>query len=130
MKINNEVADLLNKEFLITNGIGGYCSSSVTFANTRKYHGILISSDNPPTQRNVLVHKVEERIKVANTYYDISVNKYGNEIHPKGYKFLTNFERQPISKWTYASDAWSIDCLLYTSPSPRDQRGSRMPSSA
>ena len=28
------------------------------------------------------------------------------------------------------SVSWSFDCLLYTSPSPRDQRGSRMPSSA
>ena len=109
MKINNDISELLKKEFLITNGIGGYCSSSISFANTRKYHGILVSSDNPPTERNVIVHKVEERIKIENAYYDLSVNKYDDSIYPEGYQFLTNFERQPIPTWSYASDSWSVE---------------------
>ena len=39
-----------------------------------------------------------------------------------------NFLSEPGSVWSYNTRAYS--CLLYTSPSPRDQRGSRMPSSA
>ena len=108
MKTSGNIETLLNQEFLITNGIGGYCSSSISFANTRKYHGLLIASDNPPTERNVLVHKVEERVKVNGSYHDISVNQYGNEFHPEGYLFLKNFERQPVPTWTYADDSWSV----------------------
>ena len=109
MKTTENIADLMNQEFLITNKIGGYCSSSISFANTRKYHGILVSSDNPPTERNVLVHKVEERIKINGGYYDLSVNNYEGKIHPDGYQYLKSFERQPVSKWTYVSDSWTIE---------------------
>ncbi len=109
MKLKGNIEALLNQEFLITNGIGGYCSSSITFANTRKYHGLLISADNPPTERNVLVHKVEERIKIGGDFYDLGVNKFGDEIHPKGYEYLKSFERQPVPKWHYATDFWSLE---------------------
>ena len=109
MRMTDNVTQLLNNEFLITNGIGGYCSASISFANTRKYHGILVSSDNPPTERNILVHKVEERLISAGTYYDLSVNNYGSNIHPVGYQYLKDFERQPVSKWSYAADTWSIE---------------------
>ena len=109
MKIAGNISELLNQEFLITNGIGGYCSASISFANTRKYHGILVSSDNPPTERNILVHKVEERIKCGGSYYDLSVNNYGSNIHPEGYQYLKSFDRQPVAKWSYAADKWSIE---------------------
>ena len=62
MNTSSNIDELLKQEFLITNGIGGYASSSLSFANTRKYHGLLVSSSNPPTERNVIVHKLEERI--------------------------------------------------------------------
>ena len=104
----NNIDELLKKEFLITNGIGGYASSSLSFANTRKYHGLLIASDNPPTQRNILVHKVEERIKLGDDYLDLSTNKYGDVIHPHGYNYLKSFERLPVAKWQYSGDGWSV----------------------
>ena len=40
---NKEIGDLLNQEWLESNGIGGYSSSSITGANTRKYHGLLVA---------------------------------------------------------------------------------------
>ena len=109
MKTSSDIDVLLRQEFLITNGIGGYASSSIAFANTRKYHGLLISTSNPPTERNVIVHKLEERLKIDNDYYDLSVNKYGDDIYPSGYSFLKSFERQPIAKWSYGTDSWSLE---------------------
>jgi predicted glycogen debranching enzyme len=109
MKISQNIEDLLKQEFLITNGIGGYASSSIAFANTRKYHGLLVASYNPPTERKVVVHKVEERIKVGGEFNDLTTNKFGGGgIHPHGYQYLKNFSRQPIATWSYESDQWSL----------------------
>ena len=62
--MENTFESLSGKEYLLTNGIGGYCSSTVIGANTRRYHGLLVASFNPPTDRKVLVSKSEEKIIV------------------------------------------------------------------
>ena len=46
-------------EWLVTNGLGGYACGTVAGANTRRYHGFLIASLNPPVERTLLVAKVE-----------------------------------------------------------------------
>ena len=45
----------LEKEWIITNGIGGYSSSTVIGANTRKYHGLLVAPLTPPSRRYVIL---------------------------------------------------------------------------
>ena len=104
---------LLKQEFLLTNGIGGYASSSISFANTRKYHGLLISTKNAPTERYVLVHKVEERLKINDEYIDLSTNKFGEAVTPKGFSYLKSFERRPIATWIYEGEGWKIEKQLF-----------------
>jgi predicted glycogen debranching enzyme len=77
--------DLSAKEYLLTNGIGGYCSSSFSGANTRRYHGLLVDSFNPPTDRKVLVSKMEEKIVVDEGEYGSWANQYPCTIHPTGF---------------------------------------------
>ncbi len=109
MKLNNKaLEELLDIEWLETNGQGGYASSSITGANTRKYHGLLVAPFNPPTERRVLVSKVEERVKQGDAIDDISVNLYPNTSHPKGEQFLVDFERRPISRWNYENTNWKL----------------------
>ena len=40
----------IKKEWVITNGVGAFCSSSVIGANTRRYHGLLIAPLLPPAK--------------------------------------------------------------------------------
>ncbi len=84
--------DLSAKEYLLTNGIGGYCSSSFSGANTRRYHGLLVASFNPPTDRKVLVSKIEEKIIVDEKEYELSANQYPGSIHPTGFQYLTDYK--------------------------------------
>nr|HNH21132.1 glycogen debranching enzyme N-terminal domain-containing protein [Ferruginibacter sp.] len=49
-------------EWLETNGLGGWSSSSVTGCNTRRYHGLLVAATVPPAERMVLVSKLDETI--------------------------------------------------------------------
>jgi len=101
--------ELLSKEVLETNGLGGYCSLSLAGANTRKYHGILVASFNPPVGRKVLVSKVEERVKVDEEVFDLSVNQYPGIFHPIGHQYLQSFERKPIAQWNYGGTDWQLE---------------------
>lgn len=117
MNVENEnLASLFNKEWLETNGLGGYASSSICGANTRKYHGLLVASFNPPTDRRVLVSKIEERITESMQTYDISVNQYPNTIHPQGHQYLKSFERRPISSWLYEGNNWRLQKKIFMVP--------------
>ena len=54
----------LSKEWLITNGIGGFASSTVIGVNTRKYHGLLIAPFTPPARRFLIPSKLDESIEI------------------------------------------------------------------
>lgn len=67
MKFTKEDLELQNglkKEWLITNGIGGFASSTILGANTRKYHGLLIVPLVPPARRFLILSKVDESIEI------------------------------------------------------------------
>lgn len=58
----SDISLATSHEWLITNGIGGYASSTVPCINTRRYHGILVASQRPPVDRIVMVSRLEETI--------------------------------------------------------------------
>ncbi len=89
--------DTLQKEWLITNGLGGYASSTISGANTRKYHGLLVASNNPPADRQNLVSKVEESIILSNgDHVGLSTNYYPGAMYPQGFAYIEGFSRNPL----------------------------------
>ena len=61
-------------EWIVPNFIGGYASSSILGANTRKYHGLLVAAMKPPLKRTVLLNKLEEEIIQGNRALKLSTN--------------------------------------------------------
>jgi len=111
------ISELLSLEWLDTNGLGGYASASITGAKTRKYHGLLVAPFNPPTERRILVSKVEERIIQNGEIDDITVNQFeGGHIHPEGHLFLKSFERTPVSTWAYKGAKWKLEKKVFMVP--------------
>ncbi|MDQ3015313.1 MAG: glycogen debranching enzyme N-terminal domain-containing protein [Bacteroidota bacterium] len=102
-----------SREWIVTNGIGGYASSSICGANTRRYHGLLVAAFNPPTDRRVLVSGIEEKIKIENQEIFISSNQYPGAIHPEGYKYLTHFTRSPLPKTYYSAPQFAINRSVF-----------------
>jgi len=89
--------DLNSKEWIYSNGLGGYASSTITGCNTRRYHGLLVASFNHPTGRRVLVSKTEETIvDKRGNILELATNQYNAAVQPEGYKYLTSFERKPF----------------------------------
>jgi len=85
-------------EWLETNGLGGWAGSSVIFANTRRYHGMLVAAYPGRTERTVLVAKLDETVAGV----DLATNRFPNAIHPRGFEHLVSFERGIFPVWEYA----------------------------
>ncbi len=89
------------REWLQTNGIGGYCSSTLTGMNTRRYHGLLIAATKPPLGRFVLLSKLEETLIADGTRFDLSTNRFNNVVHPRGFRYLSQFKLDSGPEWTW-----------------------------
>ena len=103
MKYTNEDINLENgiqKEWIITNGIGGFASSTIIGANTRKYHGLLIAPLTPPARRYLILSKVDESIEIGGKQYNLYTN-IGKDYITKGYEYQTSFEKEEIPTLKY-----------------------------
>ena len=110
MKFEKEKLSLeegLKKEWLITNGIGGYSSSTILGANTRKYHGLLVAPLMPPGNRQVILSKLDESIEIEGKNYNLYTNVCKDFISD-GYKNLVSFEKEYIPIFTYQVEDVSI----------------------
>ena len=103
MKYNKKYMNLeegLKREWLITNGIGGYCSSTILGCNTRKYHGLLIAPLTPPARRFLILSKVDEALEVKGKTIPLYTNMCKNYIS-EGFKNLESFEKDYFPIFTY-----------------------------
>ena len=90
----------LKREWIITNGIGGFASSTICGANTRRYHGLLIAPLTPPARRHLILSKVDESIEIEGKKYNLYTNVGENYIS-QGFKYQKEFEKEylPIFKY-------------------------------
>lgn len=93
-----------NEEWLISNRNGSYASSTVSFANLRTYHGLYIKNMNNQFDRSVLLSKLFEELEFENKKINLDTNYYKDVIYPDGYKYLQNFEMDPIPTFYYEFD--------------------------
>lgn len=95
------IDEALKTEWLVTNGLGGYSSSTILGTNTRKYHGLLVAALSPPVNRHVLLAKLDEEIQLSDRSFHLSVNEtrsgidLSNEAHP------AEFSLEPLPTYIY-----------------------------
>jgi len=91
----------LTREWLETNGIGGFSSSTIVGLNTRRYHGLLTAATKPPVGRFVLLSKLEETLVIDGRRYELSANQYPGVVHPQGFNYQSGFRLDPFPVFTY-----------------------------
>lgn len=102
------------REWLLTNGMGGFASSTVAGMNTRRYHGLLVAATDPPLGRVLLLAKLEEVLIVDGRQFDLSTNLYaGGVIHPSGHSNLIDFRLDPFPCFTYSGDGWKLKKFIF-----------------
>lgn len=116
MKYENfEFEKALKQDWIVTNGLGGYSSSTILGINTRKYHGLLVAPLNPPENRHLILSKVDESFESGGKEYPIYSN-IGKDYISKGYQYLKSFEKEYIPIFTYEVDGAIIKkyiCMEY-----------------
>ena len=103
----------LDREWLETNGLGGFASSTIVGLNTRRYHGLLVVATKPPAGRVVLLSKLEETLIIDGKRFDLSANQYPGVIHPQGFQHQTRFRLDPFPVFTYQVEGVEIEKFVF-----------------
>src|SRR6266480_4830801 len=98
-------ADATQHEWLETNGLGGWASSSIPGAHTRRYHGLLVAAIVPPAERIMLLSKLDETIVTGDKRIELGANLYMTDvIAPNGHHFLNSFTKDFFPQWEYEAE--------------------------
>lgn len=91
----------IRREWVISNGIGGYAGSSLIGANTRKHHGLLIASLHAPTNRRVILNRIAEEISFGDETYSLSSVQRKGCRYSEGFLYETAFSFDAVPEYTY-----------------------------
>lgn len=103
----------LTREWLETNGIGGFSSATISGLNTRRYHGLFTAATKPPVGRLVLLSKLEETLLIDGRRYELSSNQYPGVIHPRGFNYQTGFRLDPFPTFTYQVEGVHLEKSVF-----------------
>jgi len=95
--------EAIQKEWLITNGLGGYASGTALGVNTRKYHGLLVAALHPPGDRTVCLAKLDEEISAGSEVFRLGAAEFRDVFYPDGFSFLTEFSVSPFPRYVYSA---------------------------
>ncbi|HEY9503923.1 MAG TPA: glycogen debranching enzyme N-terminal domain-containing protein, partial [Pyrinomonadaceae bacterium] len=104
-----DITATTSHEWLETNGLGGFSSSTIIGLNTRRYHGLLTAATKPPVGRMVLLSKLEETLIIDDRRYELSTNQYPGTIHPQGFRYQIGFRLDPFPVFTFEVDGLQLE---------------------
>ncbi|MDP6778496.1 MAG: amylo-alpha-1,6-glucosidase [Candidatus Latescibacteria bacterium] len=100
--VTQNLETALQREWIETNGLGGWAASTIVGAHTRRYHGLLVAATHPPVGRMVLLSKMDEAIEFGGWRIELGCNNFNGVFHPMGHTFLQTFERDLFPIFDYA----------------------------
>jgi predicted glycogen debranching enzyme len=105
------------REWVLTNGIGGFAMGTASGLATRRYHGLLVASLNPPTERHLLFAGLEATAQTGSNKLPLNANQYPGAIYPDGHQYLKAFEyEQDQVAWTYKGATMHLRKTLRITP--------------
>jgi len=111
-----EVAE--SREWLVTNGIGGFAAGTVAGTLTRRYHGLLVGALRPPVGRALLVAKLDDTAEYAGARYPLCTNRWADgAVAPHGYRHLERFRLEGTTPvWSFACADLSLERRVWMEP--------------
>jgi predicted glycogen debranching enzyme len=100
-------------EWLQTDGSGGFAMGTVAGVNTRRYHGYLVASLEPPVGRFVALAKTDEEIDIGGSRYALGCNQFPGAIDPRGFELLDSFRLDPFPIWTWQLGSETLTKQLF-----------------
>ena len=96
-----DLAVSTRREWLETNGRGGFAFGTAAGLRTRRYHGLLTVATRPPGGRMLLLSSLEEGVTLGDNRWELGCNGYPEVVHPAGHELLSGFELTLFPTWTY-----------------------------
>jgi glycogen debranching enzyme len=117
-EVTGDPAAAVRREWLVTNGLGGYASGSLMGPATRRYHGLLVAALAPPVERTVVVQGSLEWLVDGEGRIPLSTHEYGDgTIDPGGYVNLESFELDgALPVWRFASGDLVVERRVWMPP--------------
>jgi predicted glycogen debranching enzyme len=112
-QICGELDQAFRREWLETNGLGGFASSTIVGLNTRRYHGLLVAATKPPVGRVVMLSKLEETLFIGGQAFELSANRYPGVVHPEGFRYLKQFRLDPFPVFAYEIEDIEIEKSVF-----------------
>ncbi len=106
------------REWLVTNGIGGFASGTIAGIQTRRYHGLLVAALKPPLGRTVLVAKLEETAEYHGRTYALGTNRWaGGALDAQGFRHIEKFLLESTTPvWTFALADAQLEKRVWMQP--------------
>src|SRR5213075_2763977 len=103
-EVCGDLAAGLRREWLVTNGLGGFASGTLAGVNTRRYHGLLVAALVPPTQRTLLAGGLDEWAILDGRRWPLAAHEWADgSVAPQGYRHLESFALQgSLPVWRFA----------------------------
>ena len=104
IETNGQLEPHIGQEWVLTNGLGSFASSTVVGCNTRRYHGILCAATLPPVGRIMTVNRIGEILCLdgdTDRLLELSINQFRERIHPRGDRYLRRFELNGVARWEF-----------------------------
>lgn len=111
--ICRDFAESSGREWLETNGIGGFASGTIAGANTRRYHGLLTAALRPPLGRMTMLAKLDETLEIDGERFDLSSNQFPGVVSPTGYQFVSEFRLDPFPVWISDVDGLTLEKRVF-----------------
>jgi predicted glycogen debranching enzyme len=110
------------KEWLHTNGAGAYASSTLACMHTRRYHGLLVASLDPPRGRHVMLSHVDASVEIpepstnarraSRHRWELAKHQFPDVDPDAGPFYLASFDQDPLPRWTYEVAGGALEVTL------------------
>ena len=116
--ICGDITEARGKEWLETNGIGGFAMSTIVGLNTRRYHGLLIAATKPPSERLMLLNKLDETLVLrlpdgGERRIELAVNEFSDDRPARLPGYQIGFRLDPFPIFTYVVEGWRIEKSIW-----------------
>ena len=110
------IDNLLNTEWLLTNGTGSYSSGTIPGINTRRYHGLLIAAARAPLARINMLAGLGETLTIAGEPFELFAWEFADSFHPQGFNYLRSVEVDSAVRMLYQIDQVRIEKTILLVP--------------
>ena len=117
-QICNQFSLAESREWLVTNGIGGYAAGTLAGIPARRYHGLLIAALNPPVERTLLLAKLDETVEYRGKVYELFANRWADgSVEPEGFQHIERFYLEgSIPVWTFTIGDAHLEKRVWMQP--------------